>query len=126
MKESLILCPYMETQPAAVLPWIISISHLDLFKVEGHFAVFAVERSCLTFSLIMSVLLCTKDQGLTGLALYPLIFTATFMLSLKMEGRSIIITAFLWFVLLTQARCVYSLSFSILSKNDRCISWCSR
>lgn len=59
------------------------MSHLYLFEVEGHFAVFAVESSCLAFSLIVSVLLREKDKGLAALAQYPLEFTATFVLSLK-------------------------------------------
>lgn len=78
----------MQMQPA--LRQIIS--HLDVFEVEGHLAIFTVERSCFTFSLVMSVLLRAKDRGLAGLALYPLKFAATFMLSLKMEDRWIIIT----------------------------------
>lgn len=88
-----------------------SISHLDVFKIEGHFTVFTVECSCLTFSFIMSVFLCTKDKVLAGLALNTFKFTATFVLSLEMEDRFIILTTFLQFVLPTQDRCVWYLSF---------------
>lgn len=66
-----------------------TISHLDVFKVECHFAVFTVERSRFTLPLNMSVQLCTKDRVLAGVTLHPLEFTATFMLSLKMEEREI-------------------------------------
>lgn len=92
------------------------MSHLDVFKVEGHFAVFAVECSCLTFSFIMSVLLCTKDKVLAGLALYLFKFTATFMLSLKMEYRFVIINTLLQFSILTQERCVWYKAFKDIIK----------
>lgn len=59
--EIIVLGPSMQTQPVNALHYIISMAHLDVFKVEGHFAVFTVEGSCFTFSLIMSVLLRTKD-----------------------------------------------------------------
>lgn len=62
-------------------------SHLDVFKMEGEFAVFAVKRSGFTFSLVMSVPLRTKDRGLAGFALDPLQFAATFVLSLKRGQR---------------------------------------
>lgn len=55
--------------------------------MKGEFAVFAVERSGFAFPLVMSVLLCRKDEGLAGVALNPLEFTATFMLSLKRGQR---------------------------------------
>ncbi|KAG7223854.1 hypothetical protein INR49_015344 [Caranx melampygus] len=37
----------------------------------------------------------TMDRGLAGLALYPLKFTAAFMLSLNMEDRPVVIAMFL-------------------------------
>jgi len=82
----IILCPVYKT----TVSHLISIPDLDFFKVEGRFAVFTVERSCFTFSLVMSLLLRTKDGGLAGLALHLFKFTAVFMLSLKMEDRYII------------------------------------
>lgn len=80
--------PFMQIDLSdSTLHMIISISYLDVFEVEGHFAVFTVKCPCFTFSFIMSVFLRTKDKVLAGLALYPLKFTATFMLSLNMEDR---------------------------------------
>lgn len=91
-KDSITLCPFMETQQAAALLQIICISHLDVFKVEGDFTVFAVECSRLTLPLVVSVLLRAKDGDLAGLALYPLKLTAAFMLSLNVEERPVVIT----------------------------------
>lgn len=94
VKDDVTLCPFMETQQAAALLQIIFVSHLDVFKVEGHFAVFAVERSRLTFSLIVSILLSAKDRGLAGLTLDPLKLTAALMLSLNMEDRPVVMATF--------------------------------
>lgn len=55
--------------------------------MEGEFAVFAVEHSGFAFSLVVSVPLRTKDRGLAGLALNPLQFAATFVLSLQRGQR---------------------------------------
>lgn len=81
---TILFCVHLIKQPF-VTRSSPSLSHLDLFKVEGHFAVFTVERSLLTFSLVVSVLVRTKDGHFAGLALHPFQFTAAFMLSLKME-----------------------------------------
>lgn len=61
--------------------------------MKGELAVFAVEHSRFAFPLVMSVLLCTEDGGLAGVALNPLKFTATFVLSLK-RGQRVFNTAF--------------------------------
>lgn len=61
--------------------------------MKGQLAVFAVEHSCFAFPLVMFVLLCTEDESLAGVALNPLEFTATFMLSLK-HGQRAFSTAF--------------------------------
>ena len=53
----------MQTQPAAAFHTKIKlfIAHLDVLKVEGHFAVFTVERPRFTFSLAVPVLLRHQD-----------------------------------------------------------------
>lgn len=63
------------------------MSHLDVFKMEGEFAVFAVEGSGFTFPLVVSVPLRTKDGALAGFALNPLQFAAPFVLSLRRGQR---------------------------------------
>ena len=66
---------------------MVSISHLDFFKVESHLAVFTVESSGLTFSLIVAGLVREKDRGVAGLALNTIKVTLAFMLSLKNGGQ---------------------------------------
>lgn len=122
VKDDITLCPFMETQQAAAPLQIIFVSHLDVFKVEGHFAVFAVERSRLTFSLIVSVLLSAKDRGLAGLALDPLKLTAALMLSLNTEDRPVVMApserAF------TCSPDVFIYRLSRMPQNDSWTLWC--
>lgn len=69
--------------PACDSHQVKSISYLDFFEVERHFAVLAVERSGLTFSIIVSALLRAEDPDFTGLTLDLFKFTAAFVLALK-------------------------------------------
>ena len=81
------LCTFMETQPAAASLELVSISHLDFFKVESRLAVFTVKSPGLTFSLIVAVLVRDQDGGVAGLALNSIKLALAFMLSLKQVGQ---------------------------------------
>lgn len=77
------MCAFPQTQPDGASLHVIRLSHLYVFIVECHFAVFAVQTSRLTFSLIVSFFLRLQDEVLAGFALYTLEFTAAFVLSLS-------------------------------------------
>lgn len=63
----------------------MNTSYLDVLEVEGHFAVFTVERPGFTFPLIMSVFLRKEDCGVASLTRNSFKLAATFMLRLKVR-----------------------------------------
>lgn len=63
-------------------------SHLNVFEVECYFTVFTVEGSFFTLPVVVPVLVFTQDEGLTGLALDLLKFTAAFVLCLWKQTQA--------------------------------------